>query len=97
METQRELAVEQIFLNRQHYGPDKDTLTGTITFSGSAGKIEIRIAGDKGGTILAAVAHELVTAAHEAAGILLEDIHRQAALSSSASRQALPGVPEVAE
>lgn len=92
METERTLQVKSIWLNREAYGEFAGQLRGTISFVGKhAEEITVRVGPDKTGKILAIVANEIVTAAHEVAGMLLEDVYSQAAISNEAEQAQLRG------
>jgi len=82
-------SMKQIYLTREEWGADKGKLVGSVTFSGPAGEVKIRVNNDKAVEIMKLLADSLVECAKETAALMREDL-----LEAVAVPQMLPEATE---
>ena len=67
--------IEQIYLNRQNYGPNKGNLEGTVTLAMDSGtKVQCNISQEQAHRIVTILAEELVVTAQQTAALMTQDI-----------------------
>jgi hypothetical protein len=76
-ETQRQLRLKSIIINRSYYG--EQALRGTVEYESGTGKVEVNLTQDQLAGVLAVVASAIVAASRELASDLTQAIVSDAA------------------